>query len=187
LLVESYSRKWVIDIKAQIGKCLLNSISNEGFLGKAISHEHSRIPVPTVDLVVRKGGKILLEQRGRAPFEEMNCLPGGHVDYGETVESTALRELKEETSIDARLVGILGVFSDPNRDPRGQRISIVFVADWISGEPIGADDAKSAEWFDELSLQNHMIPLAFDHALILRHYFKWKNSQSETFWSSKKD
>jgi 8-oxo-dGTP diphosphatase len=165
----------------------LNPISDEGFSDHANSHENSRIPVPTVDLVVRKSGKILLEQRGRAPFEGMNCLPGGHVEYGETVEETALRELKEETSIDARLVEILGVFSDPNRDPRGQRISIVFVADWISGEPIGADDARKAEWFDESSLQNLAFPLAFDHALILRDYFKWKNSQSKTFWSSKKD
>jgi len=165
----------------------LNSISNGSFSDEANSHEHSRVPVPTVDVIVRKGRKILLEQRGRAPFEGSNCLPGGHVEYGETVEETALRELKEETSIDARLVGILGVFSDPNRDPRGQRISIVFVADWISGDPIGADDAKSTEWFDETSLRNHAFPLAFDHALILRDYFKWKDSQSETFWSSKKD
>jgi ADP-ribose pyrophosphatase YjhB (NUDIX family) len=151
------------------------------------SNKHTRIPVPAVDLVVRKSGKILLEQRGRPPFEGMHCLPGGHVEYNETVEKAALRELKEETSIDAKLIGILGVFSDPNRDPRGQRISTIFVADWLGGEPIGADDAKSAEWFDESDLRNPSFSMAFDHALILRDYFMWKDSQSETFWSSKKD
>jgi ADP-ribose pyrophosphatase YjhB (NUDIX family) len=166
---------------------ILNSIHKGSFSDDDNSHEHSRIPVPTVDLVVRKGSKVLLEQRGRAPFEGSHCLPGGHVEYGETVEEAALRELKEETSIDAKLVGILGVFSDPKRDPRGQRITTVFVADWAGGEPVGADDARSAEWFNESDLRNPAFQLAFDHALVLRDYFKWRDSRLETFWSSKKD
>ena len=106
-----------------------------------------------MDFIVRKGNLILLEQRGREPFEGMRCLPGGHVDYGETVEETALREVKEETSVQAKLVGILGVFSDPKRDPRGQRVTVVFVADWIDGEPVGGDDAKAAAWVNEIELQ----------------------------------
>jgi ADP-ribose pyrophosphatase YjhB (NUDIX family) len=142
-------------------------------------------PIPTVDLVVRKGNHILLERRGRDPFVGIHCLPGGHVDYGETVENAALRELREETSIKAKLVGILGVYSDPNRDPRGQRISTAFIADWIDGDPIGADDAASAEWIIESDLQNPSFRLAFDHSLILRDYFKWREHPTETFWSSK--
>jgi len=142
-------------------------------------------PVPTVDLVVRKGNLILLEQRGREPFMGMRCLPGGHVDYGETVEKAALRELKEETSVDAKLVGILGVFSDPERDPRGHRINTVFIADWIYGNPTGADDAKNAEWINEAELRNPSFQMAFDHSLIIQDYFRWKNSPTETFWSTK--
>jgi len=115
----------------------------------------------------------------------MHALPGGHVDYGETVERTALRELKEETSLDAKLVTILGVFSDPNRDPRGQRITVVFVADWISGDPVAGDDAKTVGWVSEVELRKPAFPLAFDHALLLRDYFKWKEFPTETFWSSK--
>jgi ADP-ribose pyrophosphatase YjhB (NUDIX family) len=107
------------------------------------------------------------------------------VDYGETVESAALRELKEETSVDAKLVGILGVFSDPNRDPRGQRIDTVFIADWIYGNPTGADDAMSAEWINEAELRDPNFRLAFDHSLILQDYFRWKDSSTETFWSTK--
>jgi 8-oxo-dGTP diphosphatase len=157
--------------------------------------QEKKNPIPTVDLVVRKGDQILLEQKGRPPFEDMHCLPGGHVDYGETVEAAALRELKEETSLDAELVTILGVYSDPNRDPRGQRISTVFVANWISGEPVGKDDAKSAEWFNESELCNLKFPLAFDHALILRDYLDWRKQEapqnggleSLTFWSTKKN
>lgn len=142
-------------------------------------------PIPTVDLIVRKGKKILLEQRGREPFLGMHALPGGHMEYGETIERTALRELKEETSIDAKLIGILGAFSDPNRDPRGQRVTIVFIADWIDGDLAAADDAKSAEWFDESELSDPSFPLAFDHRLMLRDYFKWKEHPTETYWSSK--
>lgn len=142
-------------------------------------------PTPTVDLIVRKGRQILLERRGKEPFVGMHCLPGGHVDYGETVEFAALRELKEETSVEAKLIGLLGVFSDPNRDPRGQRISTVFIADWIIGDPVGADDALSAEWVSEAELRAEKFPLAFDHAMILRDYFKWKDFPTETYWSSK--
>src|ERR1700730_12485 len=108
--------------------------------------ERKKDPIPTVDLIVRKGEKILLEQRGRPPFQDMHSLPGGHVDYGETVEAAALRELEEETTVKAELIAILGVYSDPNRDPRGQRISTVFIADWLLGEPEGRDDAKTAKW-----------------------------------------
>jgi len=115
----------------------------------------------------------------------MRCFPGGHLDYGETVEETALRELKEETSVQAKLVGILGVFSDPNRDPRGQRVTVVFVADWIDGEPVGGDDARAAEWVNEVELRGSDTKLAFDHSLILRDYFEWKKHPTETFWSSK--
>jgi ADP-ribose pyrophosphatase YjhB (NUDIX family) len=144
-----------------------------------------RDPVPSIDLVVRKGNQILVERRGREPFKGFHCLPGGHVDYGETVEACALRELKEETTVDGKLVGILGVYSDPTRDPRGQRVTVVFIADWISGTPVGQDDALSAEWMNEAELQNPGFPFAFDHALLLKDYFSWKKFPTETYWSSK--
>ncbi len=155
---------------------------------KSLEHKNDREyknPIPTVDLVVRKGNLILLEQRGREPFKGMRCLPGGHVDYGETVEETALRELQEETAVQAKLVNILGVFSDPKRDPRGQRVTTVFVADWIDGDPVGGDDAKSAEWINEAELRSPSFRLAFDHSLIIRDYFRWKDFPTETFWSTK--
>jgi ADP-ribose pyrophosphatase YjhB (NUDIX family) len=142
-------------------------------------------PVPTVDLIVRKRNQVLLEQRGRPPFENQRCLPGGHVDYGETVETAALRELKEETTLDARLLSILGVYSDPKRDPRGQRISTVFIADWVSGNPEGRDDAKTAMWYDVSEIRKFLPDLAFDHSKILSDYFSWSETRKDTFWSSK--
>ena len=150
-------------------------------------HEEKKYkdPIPTVDLIVRKGNHILLEIRGHEPFAGVHAFPGGHMDYGETVEQTALRELKEETSIEAKIVGILGVYSDPNRDPRGQRVTTVFIADWLNGNPVGADDAESAEWVNEAELRNPSLRLAFDQSLMLRDYFEWRKHPTETFWSSK--
>ena len=170
---------------------------------KKFSKDAKQNPVPTVDIIVRKKGnsknddndcnEILLETRARPPFINRYCIPGGHVDYGETVEHAALRELHEETSIKARLATILGVYSDPKRDPRGQRISTVFVADWVSGLPRASDDARTANWFSENEIMRlHFF--AFDHRKILQDYLKWnkirrgsKMTSFETsFWSSKK-
>jgi ADP-ribose pyrophosphatase YjhB (NUDIX family) len=146
-------------------------------------------PIPTVDLIVRKdpeGSQIVIERRGRAPFVGKYALPGGHVDYGELVEHAALRELKEECAISASLVTILGVYSDPKRDPRGQRISTVFIADYKAGEIKAGDDAGSAEWIDlERLLKNGSDALAFDHQKILRDYSEWRKKQGTTFWSTK--
>lgn len=153
--------------------------------------EDRRNPVPTIDLIVRKRDQILLEQRAKPPFKGWYCFPGGHVEYGETVEAAAVRELEEETSIHAELKSILGVYSDPKRDPRGQRITTVFVANWLQGEPKGADDAKTAKWFRRKEIFELKLPLAFDHSLILQDYLAWAtknngNKMPETFWSTKK-
>jgi 8-oxo-dGTP diphosphatase len=155
-------------------------------------HEKSgyRNPIPTVDLIVRRhpGGKeILIEKRGRDPFEGLYALPGGHVDYGETVERAALRELKEECSINAELVAILGEYSDPKRDPRGPRTSTVFIADYRGGDLKAGDDAGSAEWIDlERMLDGkNEKRIAFDHWKILNDYRKWLEDPGSTFWSTR--
>ena len=146
-----------------------------------------KTPVPTIDLILRRGrpNEILLEKRGASPCKGLYALPGGHVDYGETVENAALRELKEETSLQARLVSILGVYSDPKRDPRGQRITTVFIADCVNRTtPKAGDDAAYAEWVE---IDNVITePLAFDHRKIILDYLRCiKEAKCETFWSSK--
>ena len=149
-------------------------------------------PVPTVDLIVRKyandAKEILIERRGKPPFEGQYCLPGGHVDYGETVEDAALRELHEETSLEAILVGILGVYSDPKRDPRGQRISTVFIGNCGDNKnPTAGDDARTAEWMN-LDDVLEAKEIAFDHRLILEDYKRIANNAqipTNTFWSLK--
>ncbi len=129
-----------------------------------------------------------MERRAQDPYAGLLALPGGHVDCGEMVEEAVLRELEEECSLDARLVSILGVYSDPKRDPRGQRVSTVFIGDWISGRPKAGDDAKSAIWIDlrEIGELIRKGEIAFDHALMIEDFKRWlKGPKSDTFWSSK--
>jgi len=150
-------------------------------------------PIPTVDIILRKPAyerEILLEVRGRDPFKGKYALPGGHVHYGETVESAILRELKEECGVRARLVAIFGVYSDPKRDPRGQRISTVFLGDYRGGKVRGGDDAKSASWMALEDILRKKSRIAFDHQLILSDYKNFllaRKSSCETFWSTKRE
>ncbi|MBL6977536.1 MAG: NUDIX hydrolase [Desulfobacteraceae bacterium] len=135
--------------------------------GKVV--EKYRNPFPTVDIIIETGkqkGGIVLIKRKNPPFGW--ALPGGFVDYGESLESAAKREAEEETSMKVELLYQLGAYSDPSRDPRHHTISVVFVGR-ATGMPKAADDAIDVGIFDRLSLPD---PLAFDHKEILRDYFK---------------
>lgn len=123
-------------------------------------------PVPTVDIIIELQGQgILLIERANSPFGW--ALPGGFVDYGETLEAAAIREAKEETSLDVQLVEQFHTYSDPARDPRQHNITTVFIAR-ASGTPKASSDAKNTGVFLENNLPENM---AFDHGTILRDYF----------------
>lgn len=135
-----------------------------------------RNPVPTVDIIIeikRKDGKkgIILIQRKNPPFGW--ALPGGFVDYGESLEQAAVREAKEETSLQVKLQKQLHTYSEPHRDPRQHTISTVYTAT-AEGEPNAKDDAKGIGIFTEEEIN---FPLAFDHRKILDDYFKTKNNR----------
>lgn len=155
--------------------------------GKVV--EKYQNPFPTVDIIIElttaeygrtlqpnnasgwKGpGKqkngILLIKRKNPPFGW--ALPGGFVDYGESLEVAAVREAEEETSLRVDLQYQLGAYSDPSRDPRFHTISVVFVAR-ATGEPRAADDAIDLGIFYHGSLPDN---LAFDHGKILQDYFE---------------
>jgi len=122
-------------------------------------------PYLTVDIIIEVGGSVVLIERAKGP--EGLALPGGFVDYGETVESAAIREAKEETGLDVTLVRQLHVYSDPKRDHRQHNVSVVFIAK-AEGKPVGMDDAKSATLF--LKSEIPLEKMVFDHELILRDY-----------------
>lgn len=128
--------------------------------------ERYRNPFPTVDIIIQLEKGVVLIKRKNPPFGW--ALPGGFVDYGESLESAAVREAGEETSLRVELLYQLGAYSDPSRDPRNHTISVVFVAKAV-GEPMAADDAADIGIFDRDSLP---APLAFDHKRILKDYFE---------------
>ncbi|MEW6297967.1 MAG: NUDIX hydrolase [Thermodesulfobacteriota bacterium] len=133
--------------------------------------EAPRNPAPTVDIIIElDGGGIVLIRRKNPPPGW--AIPGGFIDYGESAEAAAIREAREETSLNVRLVELLHVYSDPKRDPRKHTIAIVFIAR-AEGVPRGADDALEAAVFFEHNLPT---PLAFDHAQILHDYFAYKRT-----------
>ena len=122
-----------------------------------------RTPLLTVDGVVVEDDQVLLVRRRHLPFAGQYALPGGFVDCGETVEAAVVREVREETGIETRVERLLGVYSDPNRDPRGHTVSVTYLLRRLGGTLAGADDADDARFFPLDALP----PLAFDHAHIL--------------------
>ena len=121
-------------------------------------------PLLTVDIIILFGGKLVLIQRMNPPYKGHWALPGGFVDIGETVEDAATREAKEETGLDVELKGLVGVFSDPNRDPRGHTVTICFTATG-HGSLEASSDARDAALFDP-DLDD-LPTLAFDHEKII--------------------
>jgi len=92
-----------------------------------MKEQHYKNPTPTVDAIIQKNSQILLVKRKKEPFKGYLVLPGGFVNEGERVEDAVKREIKEETSLDIELIDILGVYSEPERDPRGHIMSTVFI------------------------------------------------------------
>lgn len=146
-----------------------------------------RGPLPTVDIIVESAagdthdtppGVVLIKRRN-PPLGW--ALPGGFVDQGETVERAALRELREETGLDGELVALLGVYSDPARDPRLHTVSVTYIAR-ASGTAVGGDDATQAIVLGGEALLALVrgepgpdgLRLAFDHAKILDDYLEWR-------------
>jgi 8-oxo-dGTP diphosphatase len=128
-----------------------------------------KTPLLTVDGIVRnREGKFLCIRRKNPPFQGQWALPGGFVDVGETVEAACARELKEETGLTVTVGRLVGVYSDPKRDPRGHTVSLIFVCAAEHENASGGDDALEARW---LTL-DEARPLAFDHEKILEDYLK---------------
>jgi 8-oxo-dGTP diphosphatase len=140
-------------------------------------HCHSPVrayhnPIPTVDIIIEVPGGIVLILRRNEPLGW--ALPGGFVDYGETLEQAAIREAKEETGLTIQSLRLLGCYSDPARDSRLHTISTVFVASGL-GTPKAADDAADLAVF---ALDNLPPTLCFDHGAILADYLAARASRS---------
>lgn len=129
--------------------------------------EH-RNPLLTVDIIIECRDGIVLIERKNPPWGW--ALPGGFVDYGESLEAAAVREAREETSLEIYLKEQMHTYSDPSRDPRHHTVSTVFIA-MAEGTPLARDDAKNADVFKPDTLPS---PIVFDHMQILSDYFAYK-------------
>lgn len=130
-----------------------------------------RNPYPTVDVIIEMpdGGIVLIERKNEPHGW---ALPGGFIDYGESAEAAGVREAKEETGLDVRLVEQFHLYSAPDRDPRHHTIAIVFIGR-AEGEPKGGDDAARALVAYEGKLPG---PLVFDHETIVSDYFEYRRT-----------
>ncbi len=140
-------------------------------------------PALTVDAVIIKNNSIILIKRKNEPFKGKWALPGGFVEYGETVENAVIREVKEETGLDVGIEKLLGVYSDPDRDPRGHTVSVCFICRIVSGNLKSGTDSADVKGFKFSELPE----LAFDHKKIIRtlyQIFLKKNLSYDFLWKS---
>ena len=132
-----------------------------------------RNPAPTVDIIIELIDKpnrpIVLIERQNEPYGW--AIPGGFVDYGESIETAAIREAQEEVSLEVQLIEQFYVYSDPKRDLRQHTLAIVFIAT-AQGEPVAADDAKNLGIFHQWELPQQ---LCFDHDRIMQDYWNYRN------------
>jgi ADP-ribose pyrophosphatase YjhB (NUDIX family) len=133
-----------------------------------------RNPFLTVDIIIEINGGIVLIERKNTPHGW--AIPGGFVDYGESAESAAIREAKEETNLDVTLIEQFHTYSKPDRDPRFNTASVVFIAKG-AGILKADDDAKNAGIFIKESLPPDIV---FDHKKILDHYFQYREGRKKS-------
>ncbi|GAB4541350.1 MAG: NUDIX hydrolase [Thermodesulfovibrionia bacterium] len=127
--------------------------------------KRQRGPYLTVDAIIEIDGGIILVKRKNPPYGW--AIPGGFVDYGETLEEAVIREAKEETGLDIEIIRQFHTYSDPKRDPRHHTVSTIFIARAV-GIPMAGDDAKEVRIFKRERLPDD---IAFDHRQILEDYF----------------
>jgi ADP-ribose pyrophosphatase YjhB (NUDIX family) len=143
-------------------------------MSNANKNDKSSNPVPTIDIILSENSnrnKVLIIKRKKDPFKDYFSLPGGFVNEGEKVEDAVRREAEEELLVKVEPTDILGVYSDPNRDPRGHIMSITFTAKITSGELKAGEGIAELRWIDTNNLTN--IKLGFDHSKILTNYQTW--------------
>ena len=119
-------------------------------------------PKLMVDVVIPSEAGVVLVRRGSGPFEGQWALPGGFVEVGETVKEAAVREAAEETGLAVEVSRLIGVYSDPDRDPRGHNVSVAFLARVLSGQMKASSDASEVDVLDPATVE-----LAFDHRRII--------------------
>ena len=152
------------------GKRLLEDFNKMNGTVQTLSSLGMRTPLVAADGLIVIDDKLVLIRRKFYPFEGKLALPGGMVEYDERVEDAVCREMKEETGLDVEIIKLLGVYSEPGRDPRGHVVSAAFVLKRVGGELRSGDDAKAIELVDI----DEIPDLAFDHNEIIEDFLKYR-------------
>lgn len=153
-------------VLTEAGKKILKIyLKKEKMVEKALNFPSPHL---TVDGIIIYKNRIVLVERKNPPFKNCFALPGGFVNYGETVENAVIREGSEETGLETKIKNIFGVYSDPGRDPRGHTVTIVYCLEVIGGKMKSGSDAKNVKLFS----LNDLPELAFDHQKILEDFIK---------------
>jgi 8-oxo-dGTP diphosphatase len=151
------------------GKRLLEDFERRHGTVQTLNSLGMQVPLVAVDGLIPIDDELVLIRRKYYPFEGQLALPGGMVEYGEKVEDAIRREMKEETGLNVEISEMLGVYSEPGRDPRGHVVSVAFVLKRVGGELRSGDDAKAIE-----TVKIDEIPeLAFDHNEIVKDYLEF--------------
>ena len=127
-----------------------------------------RNPSLTADAVILIDGELLLVERGREPFKGSYALPGGFMNYGERAEECAVREVEEETGLETMVLDLIGIYSSPDRDPRGHTVTIAYLMKATGGKLRSGDDASDVKLFPLDDLPD----LAFDHRMIVDDFLR---------------
>lgn len=149
-----------------LGEEILREYENRVHSLQSQFDNHWRKPSVTCDGIVSKDGRIVLIKRRNDPFKGSYALPGGFVEHGEALEDCVVREVLEETGLRTQVVGLLGVYSAPGRDPRGHFVTAVYELRPTGGSLRAGDDAGSAEWVP----LDRVPDMAFDHADIIADF-----------------
>lgn len=135
------------------------------------NRKERNFPRITIDSIVDLGDSIILIRRLNPPFKDQWAIPGGFIELGERVEDAVIRETKEETGLDVEIGRVFDIYSDPERDPRGHTITLVYICKnigSINDDLKASTDAKEAKIFKKEDIKD--LKLAFDHSKILNDY-----------------
>lgn len=149
-----------------LGEEILREYENRVHSLQSQFDNHWKKPSVTCDGIVSKDGRVVLIRRRNDPFKGSYALPGGFVEHGEALEDCVVREVLEETGLRTQVVGLLGVYSAPGRDPRGHFVTAVYELRPTGGSLRAGDDAGSAEWVP----LDRVPDMAFDHAEIIADF-----------------
>ena len=133
---------------------------------KVQKNKSREITLTADPIIITKENQIVLVKRNFYPYKDCWALPGGIVEYGETVENAAIREAKEETGLNVRLEKLVGVYSDPKRDPRGHFVSVCYLCKPMGGTMKISEETKEVKAFTKEEIRH--LNLAFDHRKILK-------------------